>query len=672
MRKNNRKKYFLITGLVLILLVLLFGILYYVNNSKNNYSFAEKNWINSNVDNIKNVNVQSDLPIFSENGEGVFYDYLREMEKDTGLTFNITVSSDGNSSESYKLLNKNDIDKNDLVFYTDHYVVISKSDKQLVDLSNINEQLIGVIGEDKEYVSKYLSDYNFEIQDYDNFTKMDEEMNHSIYYAIIPMYRYMTDIVYNKYNIVYHIEGLHSHYVLSKSVDNDILSNVLTKFYNKWEDEIYTNINKHFLALYYKSNSLSELERETITGDDLLVGYIENMPYEGKINNHFSGVTNEYLSLFADMTGATYKYIKYNDLNKLTEALNSKKVDLVLNYYNISSPSYQSSVGLGNINYVIIAHHDNVIPVESLESIKDDNIKMVKNTKLYNFIKDKQMEVQDYDNYRELFKDMNNRDVIIMEKSTFDFYKNSKLKNYVIKYIGTSDVSNSFLLNNDNRVLNDMFNFYLTTLGNKSVHNMAVRDSLQDVNANVIIQFVISNITYILILGLAIAFLLFKFNRKVKVTKKIKKEDKMMYLDIMTNLKNRNYLNDNLNYWESNKIYPQSIVVVDLNNISTINDTKGHEEGDKQIKGAAGILIKTQRENSEIIRTDGNEFLIYLVGYEEKQIVTYVNKLLKEFKNLPYEYGASVGYSMINAESTTIDDAINEALIMMRRNKGEK
>ena len=282
------------------------------------------------------------------------------------------------------------------------------------------------------------------------------------------------------------------------------------------------------------------------------------------------------------------------------------------------------------------------------------------------------MEVQDYDNYRELFKDMNNRDVIIMEKSTFDFYKNSKLKNYVIKYIGTSDVSNSFLLNNDNRVLNDMFNFYLTTLGNKSVHNMAVRDSLQDVNANVIIQFVISNITYILILGLAIAFLLFKFNRKVKVTKKIKKEDKMMYLDIMTNLKNRNYLNDNLNYWESNKIYPQSIVVVDLNNISTINDTKGHEEGDKQIKGAAGILIKTQRENSEIIRTDGNEFLIYLVGYEEKQIVTYVNKLLKEFKNLPYEYGASVGYSMINAESTTIDDAINEALIMMRRNKGEK
>ena len=47
------------------------------------------------------------------------------------------------------------------------------------------------------------------------------------------------------------------------------------------------------------------------------------------------------------------------------------------------------------------------------------------------------------------------------------------------------------------------------------------------------------------------------------------------------------------------------------------------------------------------------------------------NKLMKEFKSLPYEYGASMGYFMITSESTTIDDAINEALIKMRENKGE-
>ena len=216
-----------------------------------------------------------------------------------------------------------------------------------------------------------------------------------------------------------------------------------------------------------------------------------------------------------------------------------------------------------------------------------------------------------------------------------------------------------------------MFNYYLSTTSNKNINSMAIDSSLDVVNTNIILDFILSNITYLVVILISVIFFLFKFNRKVKITKKIKKEDKMMYLDVMTNLKNRNYLNDNLSYWESNKIYPQAVVIIDLNNISVINDSKGHEEGDKQIKSAANILIKTQRENSEIIRTDGNEFLIYLVGYEENQIVTYVNKLMKEFKHLPYEYGASMGYFMIKSESTTIDDAINEALIKMRENKGE-
>ena len=127
-------------------------------------------------------------------------------------------------------------------------------------------------------------------------------------------------------------------------------------------------------------------------------------------------------------------------------------------------------------------------------------------------------------------------------------------------------------------------------------------------------------------------------------------------------------INDNIELWDSNKVYPQTVIVIDLKGIKEINDTNGHEEGDRQIKAAANILIKTQRENSEVMRTDGNEFLIYLVGYNEKVITTYLHKLNKEFKNLPYDYGAKFGYSMINDEIKTLDDAINESLIMMNDN----
>lgn len=669
MRKNN-KKYYYIGGLILLLAVIVLGILYYVNNSESNYSFSEKSWINSNADNVIDVTVEGDLPIFSNNGEGVFYDYLTALEKDTGLSFTVNVSN-SNVSQGYVFGEKNTLDANDLVFYTDHFVLVSTNQNQITDLSKIKDQVIGVIKDDKEYISGYLKEFGLNYKEFNDFGTLIKDMDDTIIYAIVPMYKYMSEIVYNKYNIVYHIEGLHSHYVLSEPAGDSTLNTVFTKFLNKWEDDVFSSINKHFLSLYYNAYNLSEIEKVSITGDDLIIGYVDNMPYEGKVGNKFSGVTDEYLSLFGDMTGATYKYIKYNTLDNLMEALNNKKVDIVMNYYNVSNQNYISSVNLGNISYVIVTHQNNIVPVETIESIRDDSIKMVSNTKLYSYIVGQKMDIKVYSTYESLFNDLGVNDIIVMEKSVYDYYKNTKLKNHVIKYIGNANEQNSFLLNRDNTVLNNMFNFYLTTLGSKSVNNMAVSSSLKDASTSIVIQFVFSNLTYILALTFAVAFLVFKFNKKVKVTKKIKKEDKMMYLDVMTNLKNRNYLNDNLPYWESNKIYPQAIVIVDLNDIAVINDTKGHEEGDRQIKSAASILIKTQRENSEIIRTDGNEFLVYLVGYDEKQVVTYVNKLSKELKELPYEYGASVGYSLIIAESTTIDDAINEALAMMRKNKGE-
>ena len=61
--------------------------------------------------------------------------------------------------------------------------------------------------------------------------------------------------------------------------------------------------------------------------------------------------------------------------------------------------------------------------------------------------------------------------------------------------------------------------------------------------------------------------------------------------------------------------------------------------------------------------------MIYLVGYSEKQVVSYIKKLLKEFKKLPYEYGVAIGFSMINDDLKLVEDAFNEAMLMMRKNK---
>ena len=96
------------------------------------------------------------------------------------------------------------------------------------------------------------------------------------------------------------------------------------------------------------------------------------------------------------------------------------------------------------------------------------------------------------------------------------------------------------------------------------------------------------------------------------VKKDLKKEDKLKFTDVMTSLKNRNYLNAKMPEWGECNVYPQAVVIVDLNKVKYVNDNYGHEEGDQLIIKAAGILVNTQLENSEIIRTDGNEFLVYI------------------------------------------------------------
>ena len=61
--------------------------------------------------------------------------------------------------------------------------------------------------------------------------------------------------------------------------------------------------------------------------------------------------------------------------------------------------------------------------------------------------------------------------------------------------------------------------------------------------------------------------------------------------------------------------------------------------------------------------------MIYLVGYSEKNIISYLRSISREMKKLSHGFGAASGYSMINDGIKTVDDAVNEATIDMKNNK---
>lgn len=673
--KNNKKKKttIIVFAVIIFIVFAFFGTLYYITSTVNNYTFAEKKWINENVSKSLDVYVEPNLPIFSSNGSGVFNDYIKALKDDTNLTLNV-ISTEAN--DTIKLKNKNDISDKDVVIYKDHFVVVGQIDS-VNKLTDLNNKKIGVLSSDAETISYYLTEYkSISLTEYDDVEDlMAYYQNDEIDYMIIPMYKYLDRIITNKYEIIYHLDGLYSYYCLETNDKNSELSSVASKFYYRWEETAKSRINEYFLNLYFTEKNYSEMDKEAITNEDLIVGYISNLPFEGMIHNKFTGLTDTYLSKFADMTGVTYKYIEYDDTKKLNSALSSSKVDLVLNYYSLNSDNYTSTRTLGTTEYVVLAHVDNNIVVNSLYSLVNSNVNMLSTMNLkYNMASKNLFEIKDYANIKTLLKNVDKDSIIIIEKEVYDYYKDSKLKNYSIRYIDTVRLNNSFLLNKNNSAFNSVFDFYLSTLSSNEMKNESVVGVMTTLKNNRIIGFIMSNLIYIIVAIVLLCFIAYAFLKNSFYRKKVKKEDRLYYLDAMTNLKNRNYLNDNIEFWNSSKIYPQAIIIIDINKLKTLNDKYGHEAGDNQIRSVASVLIRTQKDNTEILRTDGDEFMIYLVGYDEKKVGSYIHKLNREIQNSlsNRDYGVSIGYSMINNEQTTIDDAINDSLMMIRKSKGVK
>ena len=674
MKNNKKKKNIIIAFIVIIVLVSAFlGTLYYITSTVNNYSYSEKKWISENTDTTFDVYVEPSLPIFTNNGKGVYYEYLNALKEDTGLNLNIVTTD----TTDIKLINKNYAGNEDIVIYKDHFIVVGEKDS-INKLTDLGGTTVGVLEKDNETVSLYLTAYkNINIQSFSTYNELSTAYdNKTISYMIVPMYKYINDIVTNDYEIVYHLDGLYSYYCLElneKENENTDLINIMKKFYYRWESKAKSNINEYFLDIYYTAKNYTEIEKESITNEDFIVGYIENLPYEGKIRKNFTGLTNTYLSKFADMTGVTYKYIEYKDTKELNDALANKKIDLAMNYYSLSSDNYTSSRTLGPTEYVVLAHVDNNLVVNSLYSLVNMNVSMLSNMNLkYNMASKNLFEIKDFATVKTLVKNVDKDSIIIIEKEVYDYYKDTSLKNYSIRLIESVKLNNSFLLNKSNTAFNKLFDFYLSTLSSNEMKNESVVGVIETLKNNRLFNFIMSNLLYIVVGALIVGFVVYTIIKKSLYVKKIKKEDRLYYFDAMTNLKNRNYLNDNIDFWSGTKVYPQAIVVIDINKLKLLNDRKGHEAGDNQIKAVANVLIKTQRDNSEIMRTDGDEFMIYLVGYDEKKIGSYIHKLNRELlSSLPHkDYGVSIGYSMITNEQTTIDDAINDSLLMIKKSKG--
>jgi diguanylate cyclase (GGDEF)-like protein len=530
----------------------------------------------------------------------------------------------------------------------------------------------GVFEQDSEELSYYLkSGTNLSFMSYKTvgelYTALD---NGQVDMIIVPNIMYLDKMIgKSEYSINYYFTEMTKKVVLTLSDSNKELNKIIRKYYNKWKETSYVKeYNDAYLAYYVDKNKLSDKVKTSLISKTYVYGYVQNPPYELKNSNGMSGIAGEYINRIARLTDIEFKFKKYKNIKALKKAIDSGEVDVYFDYYNYTNDKYLSTISTFIENYVVLGKEKDHYIVNSFESLKGKDIVMLKNDSLYNyFSNNSRSNIKDCKNINEVLNNASDK-LIVLDREVYNYNKD-KFNEYNVLYIDTIMNDYKFMVKSNNRAFYNLMNYIINTNSYYNYRNSGIDNLTESIFKGQTFRTVYEIILLIVFIPLIALTLVYLFIRRRRHKKQVKKIDRHKYTDMLTSLKNRNYLNAKMPEWEDSNIYPQAVVIVDLNKVKYVNDNYGHNEGDNLIIKAAALLVNTQLENSEIIRTDGNEFLIYLIGYSERQIGVYCKKLQKEMKNLPHEFGAAIGFSMIDDSIKTIDDAINEATLDMINSK---
>jgi diguanylate cyclase (GGDEF)-like protein/PAS domain S-box-containing protein len=166
------------------------------------------------------------------------------------------------------------------------------------------------------------------------------------------------------------------------------------------------------------------------------------------------------------------------------------------------------------------------------------------------------------------------------------------------------------------------------------------------------------------------------------ITKRKRAEEKirhMAYYDALTDLPNRTLFRDRLTHalTHAEQTHQHAAVLfVDLDRVKLINDSLGHDVGDHLLKGVAGRLSASLREQDTVARLGGDEFMILLTDLHHSEDASPVAKKILESLKPPFHIDkhelyvtASVGVSLYPRDGSDAGTLLKNADTAMYRAK---
>jgi diguanylate cyclase (GGDEF)-like protein/PAS domain S-box-containing protein len=158
--------------------------------------------------------------------------------------------------------------------------------------------------------------------------------------------------------------------------------------------------------------------------------------------------------------------------------------------------------------------------------------------------------------------------------------------------------------------------------------------------------------------------------------------EQLAFYDPLTNLPNRRLLSDRLQQaLEHAQRHPEEMVAVmvfDLDNFKTVNDSLGHNYGDDLLKHVAQIFQAQIRSEDTVSRQGGDEFTIILAGMRQIEKIADIATTILEKLSHPINLsghqvviGASIGIAVYPNDAEHHDELLRNADMAMYHAKEE-
>lgn len=142
-------------------------------------------------------------------------------------------------------------------------------------------------------------------------------------------------------------------------------------------------------------------------------------------------------------------------------------------------------------------------------------------------------------------------------------------------------------------------------------------------------------------------------------------------IDSLTGLYNRSSasekISDYLSHSDMREGTVHAYMIMDLDNFKMLNDTFGHQMGDRALRDVAEILMRHFRNYDVVSRLGGDEFLVFMKGIPEEAVRRNIASLLKKL-TLTYEEDgksvqitASAGIALISDRNMDIQEMYRRA-----------